>query len=200
MAPGPFVAVAIGTAHALAVGGDGAVWGWGRGALGAITGAPVADVATPTRLDFLPAPCEAVAAGEGHSVASCGGTVFTWGSNRSGQLGRETPVQQVQPAGAVTLGGARARSVAAGYEHTLVVDEDGSLWAFGLLDGGRLCAEPAGSGAHWAPLLVPVDDVAEVAAGDRLTVIRRGSGAVWRCGTFDFEVGADASPRPLELP
>ncbi len=84
-----------------------------------------------------------IAAGWRHSVVlDDGGTLRAWGEGRMGQLGsgdfatvdRPTPV--VGPGGAGPLGGVVA--VAAGAYHTLVVREDGSVWAWGDNTFGQL--------------------------------------------------------------
>ena len=92
-----------------------------------------------------------IAAGGGHTVVlKTDGTVWAWGNNRSGQLGAPglragstgTPVQSMRrspndpwPA-MIALAGVTA--IAAGEEHSLALRSDGTVWAWGMGELGRL--------------------------------------------------------------
>ena len=87
------IQVAGGGAHSLALRNDGTVWAWGRnydGQLGngTVAGDEPLPVTVPVRVSGLSGVIQ-IAAGARHSMALKGdGTVWTWGANTSGQLGR----------------------------------------------------------------------------------------------------------------
>jgi alpha-tubulin suppressor-like RCC1 family protein len=93
----------------------------------------------------------AVAAGGFHSVALKGdGTVWTWGSNATKQLGiQDTPTVVAASRLAVPVFDAvngtvltNVRAVAAGGSHTLVLKNDGTVWAWGSNANGQLGKDP----------------------------------------------------------
>jgi alpha-tubulin suppressor-like RCC1 family protein len=89
-----------------------------------------------------------VAAGFAHSASlRQDGTVWTWGGNAYGQLGNGNNNDQllaspvVGPEGSGTL--SSVRTLASGYNHNLVVRNDGTVWAWGRNNSGQL-----GNGAN----------------------------------------------------
>ncbi|CEF97508.1 Regulator of chromosome condensation, RCC1 [Ostreococcus tauri] len=78
------------------------------------------------------------AAGGAHSIfLAHGGFVFACGLNNYGQLGHGKHSAHVPEAALVDLDVEVVR-VAAGNNHTLCVDVDGGVWAFGKNEGGQL--------------------------------------------------------------
>ncbi|MCC6235304.1 MAG: hypothetical protein IT580_21865, partial [Verrucomicrobiales bacterium] len=135
--------VAAGAYHTLVLRTDGSVTGFGRNdqrQLGIALRASDTDAAgtsTQPGVDFatvpLPRPAVAVAAGAYHSAALLDdGTVWTWGRNKEGQLGR---AEIFDPGAAGQVPGLpRIRTLAASALSTLAIDENGALWLWGQLD------------------------------------------------------------------
>lgn len=140
------VEIAAGSQHALALLNDGTLWSWGFGTDGQLGVLPIpgtgespipVQITTPASADWV-----SLAAGGLHSVGiQSDGTLWTWGSNGHGQLGhgdygattqRAVPTQVATPAGAVWT------SVSAGSDFTLAIQDDGTLWAWGHNNRGRL--------------------------------------------------------------
>jgi alpha-tubulin suppressor-like RCC1 family protein len=127
------VELAGGGFHSLARTSLGAVLGWGSNSGGqAGSGTPGSgNVLAPTVVSGLLG-VTALAAGDTHSVALRNdGTIRTWGNNSSGRLGNGTSgsssassVPQVPNVSTVT-------AIAAGFNHTLVVLQDGRVGCFG---------------------------------------------------------------------
>jgi alpha-tubulin suppressor-like RCC1 family protein len=124
------VAVAGGGAHSLALAADGTVWAWGTNGNGQLGDPWAGNMSrTPVRVHRLDG-AVAVAAGLGHSLAiRSDGTVWAWGSNRSGQLGDGTIENRRLPVRVEGLGSAVA--VSAGIKHSVAVLADGAVRAWG---------------------------------------------------------------------
>jgi alpha-tubulin suppressor-like RCC1 family protein len=177
-------ALSAGGIHMLALHADGTIFSWGDNYTHAL--GRDGSGATPARVIGM-ANATQVAAGGGHSAARrSDGTVWTWGHNSNGQLGdgtstalyggRDTP-QQV-------AGLANVRLVAAGGWHTVVLKEDGTLWAWGRNDSGQL-----GDGTQvdrLSPVRVAaaLTGVVAISAGDSHTLALKNDGTVWGWGAY----------------
>ena len=122
-----------------------------------------------------------VSAGGGHTVAvKTDGTLWAWGNNSNGQLGDgDTTDQWSSPVQVGT--DTHWASVAAGFDHTVAVKTDGTLWAWGSNSNGQL-----GDGAtdQWSPVQVGTDTHwASVAAGNASTVAVKIDGTLWAWGS-----------------
>jgi alpha-tubulin suppressor-like RCC1 family protein len=138
-------AIAAGEDFSLAMDTTGAVWGWGDGSSGQL-GSNVCDGCSAN----LPTPVAgisnviAIAAGLQHSIAvTADNTLWTWGDNSNGELGRSG--SNAVP-GQVFASGLSNNVVAiAGGEYfTLAVTSNGQVFAFGLNGVGQLGANNVG--------------------------------------------------------
>ncbi len=126
------VALSAGSDHALALRQNGDVWAWGSNQRGQI-----GDASTQTRRLPVPVPglgygFKAVAAGAEHSVAlRRDGTVWTWGGNSAGQLGSGNTTERGVPAQVPLPAAVTITKIAAGRYHTLALDSEGKVWAWG---------------------------------------------------------------------
>jgi len=129
------------------------------------------------------APCTMplIAAGENHTVVlKSDGTVWTWGSNSKGQLGdgttqgqRSTPWQVSKVSDVV--------AVAAGWDHTVALDSNGSVWTWGWNKYGQLGNDSTTD--LGTPVRVSnLSNVVAVAAGHYHTVALKSDGTVWTWG------------------
>ena len=144
---------------------------------------------TAVRLAGQPAPV-AIAIGDMHGVLlKSDGTVWTWGYDSHGQLGREddgslTPVQ--------VPGLTNVRSVAAGDAYSMALRSDGTVWTWGQNKDGQL----GNGGPQDSPRPVAVagiPPVAAIAAGKTHALALHTNGTVWQWG-----VGA-AKNTPVQI-
>ncbi|MCL2797672.1 MAG: InlB B-repeat-containing protein, partial [Firmicutes bacterium] len=137
-----FVVVSAGQNHSMAIDEFGGLWTWGsngNGRLG-LGSAGGADRLTPQPVTALSDKViVAISAGHEHSLAiDQDGILYAWGNNGSGRLGLGGGTDRNAPQAVTISGGKKATSVSAGQEHSFVIDEDGTLWAFGANGNGRL--------------------------------------------------------------
>jgi alpha-tubulin suppressor-like RCC1 family protein len=150
--------------------------------------------------DFAPLPFwtqPALAAATGHSLLlTAQSTVYAWGANTSGQLGRGTfespalPALVRDPSGVDALTG--VVGVAAGGEHSLALTADGEVRAWGSNQYGQ-CGQGVGGATPQAlplPAAVPEAEGSEgplagiraIAAGAYFSAALDSAGAVWCWG------------------
>jgi alpha-tubulin suppressor-like RCC1 family protein len=142
------IAIAAGGFHSLAVKSDGTVWAWGMNTNGQLgdgsTLAKNAPVQVGVGFSSGNGPV-VLAAGNAHSlIVKSDGTVWAWGLNSSGQLGdgdgtaaqKTSPVQVLGAGDAVFL--TDVVNVAAGSTHSLAVQADGTVLAWGSNSSGQL--------------------------------------------------------------
>jgi hypothetical protein len=129
----------------------------------------------------------AVAAGFAFSLASrSDGSVWSWGANDTGQLGRGTLGDAAVPAPAATSI-ADASGIAAGYGFALALRSDGGVLAWGDNTYGQLGRDLGDVAADERPAAVPgvADAVAVAAAGwTGYALLRDGSVRAWGYGGY----------------
>ncbi len=181
------VDIGAGPSNSLAVKSDGTAWAWGLNDYGQLGDGSTIDRRTPVQVS-IPGEVTALAAGEYHSLAlKSDGTVWAWGRNDRGQLGdgtgisSPTPVQVIDPndPGEFLTD---VKAIAAGYFHSLALNSDGTVWAWGYNGGGQLGDGTQTSGA--SPVKVNgLTDVRTIqAAGHDHSLALKSDGTVWAWG------------------
>lgn len=214
------VAIAAGAFHSLAIVEGGALWAWGRNDRGQLGDGTTTDRPAPVRVTGLPRPALAISAGRSHSVALLDdGTVWCWGENTFGKLGRaglgemslvpvRTPITPVTssapPVPPIT-------AIAAGGDHTLALDESGAVWSWGRFGRGqlgRLSREIIDNPDDFfvSPEAFPVGlpaRIIAIAAGDEFSLALEEDGRLWGWGdNASSQLGDDLQPRylsPIDL-
>ncbi|SET99274.1 Alpha-tubulin suppressor [Stigmatella erecta] len=175
-------AIAAGDVFSVAVSPDGRVWTWGYGYYGQLGNGAKGDQRLPVRTR-LETDRGLVAAYYASSLAvRPDGSVWGWGFTVKSM--RHGDAHQMVPApvqGLMEAVDAPAVAVAAKIEHSLVVREDGSVWAWGVNYSGQL-----GDGST-ADRSVPVQvqglsRVVAVASGYGHSLAVRADGSVWAWG------------------
>lgn len=148
--------------HSVAVTARGEVYTWGFGRGGRL-GHPDFDIHSGQAAVITPRQVtsglgarrvKTIAAAKHHTVAATeGGEVFTWGSNREGQLGYTSVDTQATPRRVSSLK-TRIVAVAAANKHTAVVSESGEVFTWGCNKEGQLGYGTSNSGSNYTPRLV----------------------------------------------
>ena len=170
--------IAAGPYRSMALMADGTVWTWGYQHYdnGQDVFNPI-----PVQVSDLTDVVD-LAAGYEHTVAvKSDGSVWAWGSNYSNQIANGNPWWNYQATPFQVPNLASIIKVAAGFDHTLALAEDGTVWAWGRNDSGEL-----GDGttqARQAPVQVTgLTDVIAIAATWGYSLAMKSDGTVWTWG------------------
>ncbi len=135
-----------------------------------------------------------VAVGYGHGVLlKPGGTVWTWGANSGGALGREDD-EQWGPAQVPGLTG--FRDVAAADSTSYAVNTDGAVWAWGSNENGEL-GTGSKEGSPKPVRIAGLPRIVAIAAARRHAMALDASGGVWWWGRMN-DFGESRTPKPVE--
>ena len=122
------------------------------------------------------------AGGDQSFAMAADGTLWAWGNNGDGQLGTGS-IDNSYNIPYELSGTTGTRVVAAGAYHTLVVNADGSVSAFGNNEYDQLGLGTGTESDHPAPTLVSgLSNVSALAAGDQSSVALTTDGKVWTWG------------------
>eukprot|EP00931_Biecheleriopsis_adriatica_P036400 TRINITY_DN20971_c0_g1_i2.p1 TRINITY_DN20971_c0_g1~~TRINITY_DN20971_c0_g1_i2.p1 ORF type:complete len:466 (+),score=72.44 TRINITY_DN20971_c0_g1_i2:57-1454(+) len=167
--------------------GDLMAWGDNEdGILGIDTG--TAKQKKPMKVDTCGLKIKHAAGGMKHLLAVTeDGLLLTWGCNNYGQLGDGTTQKQRKPRVQVLPGGAKAKEVAAGWYHSLVLTEDGQVFGagsgFGSNAGEQATNRIAGHAGHFVKVIRT--GVKQIAAGGCHSMALTKSGTVLAWGNND---------------
>ena len=140
------VSVSAGRQHSLALDSDGNIYAWGYNSYGQLGDGTTTDRHSPIQVSegsiLEGKDITSVSAGASYSLAlDSDGSVYAWGMNYKGQLGDGTATHRhlpVQISEGSILEGKDIVSVSAGAHHSLVLDSDGKVYAWGSNGSGQL--------------------------------------------------------------
>jgi len=177
-----WASVSAGDSHTVAIRKDGSLWAWGSNGSGQLGGfANQTVINSPSRIgtdnDWA-----SVSAGGRHTVAlRTDGTLWAWGRNNAGQLGGFANYTGINSPAKIGADSDWA-SVSAGYDHTIAIRTDGTLWAWGWNNVGQLGDDTTTNGS--SPVKVGTDNNwASVSAGYTHTIAIRKDGSLWAWGS-----------------
>ena len=117
---------------------DGTLWTWGGGANGQLGNNTVSGRSSPGQTISAGTNWKQVSAGRDYTAAiKTDGTLWLWGKNSYGQLGRNDGTDRSSPIQTVS-GGTNWKLVTSGYYHTAAIKTDGTLWIWGSNSVGEL--------------------------------------------------------------
>ncbi|NDI34413.1 RCC1 domain-containing protein [Chengkuizengella sediminis] len=129
-------AIVAGVEHNLALDGEGKVWSWGRNNKGQLGVDPSLGHSKVALMVEELNNIQAIAIGHEYSLAlDDNGEVWSWGRNEDGQLGDGTLEDKFTPVPVLVDNEGNKLSnisaISAGYNHSLAMDDDGKIWAWG---------------------------------------------------------------------
>ncbi|BDR52164.1 hypothetical protein KIM372_00710 [Bombiscardovia nodaiensis] len=203
-----FTQLTAGSAQSVALGSDGYVYAWGYNGDYELGDHTLTDsklpirVHTPDGITF-----SSIAAGYRHTLAiGSDGQVYAWGYDWRGQLGignqSSTVVQQF-----ILPTGVNAVEVAAGTEHSLVLGDDGKIYASGSNEYHQI-DDSSTSSIYRTPIAISAPGggrFAHIAAGDLFSLATTDDGNLYAWGQNDYgQLGFSGTstglPRQVSLP
>ncbi|MCL2173995.1 IPT/TIG domain-containing protein, partial [Candidatus Saccharibacteria bacterium] len=219
--------VATGLSHSVALDTDGNVYTWGYNANGQLGNGNYIGDNLPIKISdgeisgsALTAGLKItqIAAGASHTLAlDEGGNLYAWGYNSYGQIGNGDNTTGNLPikisdgaiAGSPLVAGLKITKVAGGGSHTLALDENGNLYAWGRNNSGQLGIDNttdsnlpikiSGGVVAGSPLTVGLK-ITQIAAGTSHTLALDENGNVYGWGSNSNGQIGNGNNTPSNLP
>ena len=173
--------VATGSFHTAAIKTDGTLWTWGVNYSGQL-GVDGSSSQIPITTFNGGTNWKQVSCGVKHTAAiKTDGTLWTWGRNAYGELGINTPTQINTPVTTFT-GGTNWKQVACGYDHTIAVKTDGTLWTWGNNSSGQLGNNTTTTRSTPVTTFAGGTNWKQVAAGSGHCAAIKTDGTLWTWG------------------
>jgi alpha-tubulin suppressor-like RCC1 family protein len=183
--PAELYTLSAGPVHTAAIKTDGTLWTWGFNTSGQLGDNTSTQRNSPVTTFLGGTNWKQVSAGNIHTAAvKTDGTLWTWGSNTSAQLGDNTTTARSTPV-TTFAGGTNWKQVSCGTNHTAALNDNGTnkilyVWgddAYGQLGTNRISPdirvlETFAGGTNWK----------QVACGYRHTAAVKTDGTLWTWG------------------
>jgi alpha-tubulin suppressor-like RCC1 family protein len=175
--------VAAGRTHSLGVRCNGTAWAWGTNSCGVLGDNTVTPKCSPVSVVGEITDWCQVAAGSLHSLAvKRNGTAWAWGNSGAGRLGdNQLDLNRCSPV-SVVGGFTDWCQVSAGGGHSLGVRQNGSAWAWGCNQYGRLGDGTTTNKSSPVSVVGGFTDWCQVSAGFRHSLGVRQNGSAWGWG------------------
>jgi alpha-tubulin suppressor-like RCC1 family protein len=190
------VAVAAGYFHSVVLLNNGTVWAWGDDSFNQLGDGNWETSLTPAQVPGLCNIVAICAAGNHNLALDTNGRVWVWGMNdvyhpdilfnHSNVTGKFANADADDTDGwpAMVGGLTNVISIAAGTSHSLALDSDGRLWAWGRNGSGQLGV--GGYDDSDLPMQVlDVTNIVSIAAGSDASAALDGNGNLWQWGDSD---------------
>ncbi len=172
---------------------DGSIWGWGENTSGQLGTGDRKNVLQPkqTALNLDGSHVVYLRGGKTHMLFLMDdGTVYGCGHNADGQLGLGSKSPDVtEPEKIPSLEGITALAV--GFQHSLALDRDGHVWAWGHNNCGQV-----GTGdrkTQYAPVRLELENITQIYAGHKYSMAMDGQGQIWGWGDNSYGQLGDVS-------
>jgi len=194
--------IAAGDYAGYAIDSHGELWTWGDNAFGQLAEAEsISSSADPSRVREL-IRLRGIAAGLNDAYAlESNGTVWAWGDNSFGQLGRPPSGSRQDPLPRPIPGISHVIQIAAGANSAYALESNGTVWAWGDNSFGQLGRPPSGSRQDPLPRPIPgISHVIQIAAGANSAYALESNGTVWAWGDNSFGQLGTGSTVPMYRP
>jgi len=184
--------------HFLALRNDGTVWAWGRNYHSQLGDGASTDRVTPIQVPGLSG-VAAVGTGNEFSFAiKADGTVWGWGDNTYGQLGLGTSFDPNHANPTQINGISGVVSIMGGYDHTVALTANGTVWTWGTNFDGQL------GGSVFEQLtpaaLTTISGIKSIGVGPKHTIALKADGTLFYWGPNDSAQAGDGTLQPHRTP
>ncbi|MCB9064973.1 MAG: HYR domain-containing protein [Chitinophagales bacterium] len=178
-----WVDIAAGVQHTLAIKSDGTLWAWGNNGNSRLGDGTTTGRTTPVQIGTSKN-WVSVSAGNVHSMAlQADGSLWGWGSNSNGQLGDGSTTNSTTPKKiTANMNNNIWVSVETAFEHSIGLQSDGSLWAWGNNSQGQLGDGTTQTRTSPRHIALGINDWVAISSPARHGTARRGDGTVWAWG------------------
>ncbi len=199
---GPWSSITGGSQFSLGVKG-GTLWAWGENNTGQLGVGDVADRSSPVQVGALADWSRVQAVYDQVLAIKTDGTLWSWGANGSGQLGLGNAAARSSPEQVGTLTTWGTLSVAGHGTHSLALQTNGTLWAWGYNSLGQLGLGNRGVGnatARSSPV-----QVGTLTTWAYATILGIGSvalktdGTLWAWGSYAYTGAAANRSSPVQV-
>jgi alpha-tubulin suppressor-like RCC1 family protein len=178
--------VSSGGNHTAAIKTDGTLWTWGLGTSGQLGNAQITNRSTPVITVAGGNNWKQVSAGDIHTTAiKTDGTLWTWGSGSSGQLGNAQTTSRSTPV-TTFAGGSSWKQVSSGNSHTVAIKTDETLWTWGNGNSGRLGNNQTTNRSTPVTTFAGGSSWKQVSSGGYHTAAIKTDGTLWTWGPGGF--------------
>jgi alpha-tubulin suppressor-like RCC1 family protein len=196
------IAIAAGGNHSLALKSDGTVLSWGLDSLGQLgNDSAIANQSVPVLVNGATS-IVAIAAGDNQSLAlKSDGTILSWGSDTSGELGNDSELISQSTPVAVS-GASNIIAISAGGAYCLALKSDGTMLSWGSDQKGQL-GDDAVSALKAMPVSVnpEASNIIAIAAGDSHSLALKSDGSLLSWGwDGSGQLGDDTAPADKFMP
>lgn len=173
--------ISAGSSHAIAIKSNGTLWAWGRNNYGQLGDNSTTDSNIPIQIGS-DTDWAYISAGDNYNlVLKSNGTLWAWGDNTNGQLGNGNSGAGNMVLVPTQIGSIIWQTVSAGTDHSLGIKLDGSLWAWGRNNNGKL-----GNGStldSYSPIQIGTSTSwKDIAASQAHSVGKMSDGTIWTWG------------------
>ena len=174
--------LSAGCEHSVGVRRNGSAWAWGLGTCGRLGDNTVTDKSSPISVAGGFTDWCQLSAGRQHSLGvRTNGTAWAWGHNNYGRLGDNTNVDKSSPV-SVVGGFTDWCQLSADNNHSLGVRQNGTAWAWGINDQGRLGDNTTTSRRSPVSVVGGFTDWCQVSSGFAHSLGVRCNGSAWAWG------------------
>ena len=161
---------------------DGTLWSWGNGSNGALGTNDIVCYSSPVQEASTSTNWSEVSCGNTYAAAiKSDGTLWSWGANGFGNLGTNNTTSYSSPV-QETSSSSTWSKISSGFNHTVAIKTDGTLWSWGRNNLGQLGTNNVTCYSSPVQETSSSTDWAEVSCASEFTVAIKTDGTLWAWG------------------